>query len=67
MGYDCNDSVDQPSNTHCPPAGTERPEYLWGEVRVASREAGHDPDVASSDQAQRPSFLQDVAVEEHGQ
>lgn len=65
LNYYCD--VEYPSNTRCPPAVTEKHEYLWGEVRVASREAGRDPDVASSYQAQRPSFLQDVPVEQQGQ
>lgn len=56
-----------PSNTHCPPAGTEKRGYLGGEVRVARREAGHDPDVASSYQAQGARFLQDVPVEQQAQ
>lgn len=63
LNYYCDDTVEY-SNTHCPPVVTEKREYLWGLVRVASREAGHDPDVASPYQAQRPSFLQDVPVEE---
>lgn len=39
-------------------------EYLRGNVWVASGETGHNPDVSGSYQAQGPSFLQYIPVEE---
>lgn len=41
--------------------------YLRGKIRVASGETGHNPNISRSNQAQGPSFLQYVAVEERSQ
>lgn len=38
--------------------------YLRGKVWVASGEAGHDPDITGSYQAQGPSFLQYIPAEQ---
>lgn len=49
---------------HCSHLLEDESEYLRGNVWVASGETGHNPDVSGSYQAQGPSFLQYIPVEE---
>lgn len=52
---------------HCSHLLEDESEYLRGNVWVASGETGHNPDVSGSYQAQGPSFLQYIPVEERSQ